>query len=126
MSSVQSLILVVDDDADLRQMVTDFLTGEGFRVATAADGGAGFEQAVRLRPAAILLDYAMPLLDGGLCAEKLSLDPITSRIPIIAFTSHADQTSRNLAMRAGVDHFVPKPFDLEGLLDEIRRALKPR
>lgn len=81
MSSVQSLILVVDDDADLRQMVTDFLTGEGFRVATAADGGAGFEQAVRLRPAAILLDYAMPLMDGWLCAEKLGRDPITSRIP---------------------------------------------
>jgi CheY-like chemotaxis protein len=126
MSPVQSLILVVDDDADLRRMMTDFLTGEGFRVATAADGRAGFDQAARLRPAAILLDYAMPLMDGWRCAEKLRHNPITSHIPIIALTSNADQTSRNLAMRAGVDHFVPKPFDLEGLLNEIHRALKPR
>jgi CheY-like chemotaxis protein len=120
------LVLVVDDAPEVRSLLESFLVAEGFQVAEAADGEEATEKAIRLRPAVILLDFAMPKMDGWNCARRLREDPRTARMPIIAVTAHTTQQDRNRAMYSGVDGFVGKPFELEAVLAEIHRVLAIR
>ena len=114
---------MVDDDPDVRLLLENILEMEEFRVATAADGGEAVEAAFNLLPDAILLDYAMPKIDGWECAERIRGNPRTQRIPIIAVTAHAAQHDRNRAMSSGVDGFIVKPFQPAAVVDEVRRVL---
>jgi CheY-like chemotaxis protein len=120
---MEALILVVDDSEEVRRLLETFLTQEGFRVETAADGADAYEKAVALQPSVILLDYAMPGVDGWHAAELLRNDVRTFRVPILAITGHSEQIDRNNAMRAGVDAYFVKPLALDSLLEEIRRVL---
>jgi CheY-like chemotaxis protein len=118
-----TLILVVDDSEEVRRLLESFLVQEGFRVETAADGAEAYEKAIELQPSVILLDYAMPGVDGWRAAELLRNDVRTTHVPILAITGHSEQIDRNNAMRAGVDAYFVKPLALDSLLEEIRRVL---
>ncbi|HWP99175.1 MAG TPA: response regulator [Vicinamibacterales bacterium] len=119
----QPLILVVDDDDEIRGVIEAFLRHEGFAVETAATGAEAIEKALRRPPALVLLDYQMPGMDGWRCAERLRSHPATARVPIVAVTGYTRQVDRNRAMQAGVDGYLDKPVDLDQLLAEIRRVL---
>ena len=102
----RDLILVIDDDADQRDLLTRFLTREGFGVQVAGDGRKGLALARSLHPRAILLDVMMPGVDGWSVLSELKADPDLAAVPVVMVTS-VDQ--RNLAASLGAADYMIKP-----------------
>ena len=82
------LILVVDDFEDNREMYTQYLRFNGYRVAEAVDGLDALTKAAALRPDLIVMDLSLPRLDGWEATRRLKKDPLTSQIPVVALTGH--------------------------------------
>ena len=112
------LVLVVDDDPAQRDLLTRFLTREGFAVATAGDGRAGLEMARALRPRAILLDVMMPQMDGWSVLTAIKADPELARIPVV-MASFVNEPA--LANALGADDYVLKPVEWEQLKSVMNR-----
>jgi DNA-binding response OmpR family regulator len=106
-------VLVVDDEPDVRQLLYDFLSSRDYEVVLAATGLDAIDHVQRERPDLVLLDVAMPGLDGVATLERIAA--IDSSVRVIMVTANADigLTSRLLAM--GAVDYIPKPFDLEYL-----------
>jgi CheY-like chemotaxis protein len=119
-------ILVVDDNADGRDMLVEYLQFKGFTVCEASTGAAALALAATLRPRLILMDLAMRDLDGFEATRLLRADESTKDAIIVAVTASAFATDRNEAHRAGCDAFISKPFDLATLADYIDRILRQR
>ena len=111
-------VLVIDDDQATRDLLARFLTKEGFRVATAADGKAGLEQARTQRPRAILLDVTMPRMDGWTVLRTLRADPELGDLPVIMVTVLDEQ---NLAFSLGATDYLQKPVDWAQLKEAMER-----
>ncbi|HXH05641.1 MAG TPA: response regulator [Vicinamibacterales bacterium] len=120
------LVLVVEDYEDAREMYAEYLRFSGFRVAEAANGYEALEQAAALAPDIILMDLALPRLDGWEATRRLKTDPRTRHIPILALTGHALAAHAATAQEAGCDAFVTKPCLPDALVAEIRRMLAGR
>ncbi|MGK0482544.1 MAG: PAS domain S-box-containing protein, partial [Planctomycetota bacterium] len=101
-------ILVVDDEADARELLRRTLEADGYRVATARSGAEALESARRLRPALITLDVMMPGMDGWAVLRYLKSDPDLSSIPVVMLSIVAD---RELSLSLGAVESMPKPFD---------------
>ncbi|RYC29334.1 response regulator [Lichenibacterium minor] len=112
------LVLVIDDDADQRTLLTRFLHKEGFRVQVAGDGRKGLALARRLRPRAILLDVMMPGIDGWSVLTDIKVDPDLSETPVVMVTS-VDQ--RNLADSLGAAEYMVKPVRWDRFRDVMGR-----
>ncbi len=125
MTTESSLVLVVDDDRDGREMYAATLTAEGFRVEQAADGFEAVDKGYKLRPDLILMDLLMPRLDGWEVIGWLKNNRNTRDIPIVAVTG-AQAEQRDLARQAGVHSVLVKPCPPDTLLEEIRRVLAER
>lgn len=109
-------VLVVDDDPRILSVVGRMLAAGPYEVLTAQDGSVGFEMARTHRPALIILDVAMPKLDGyGVCA-LLQDDPRTSAIPVLMLTGLAETDEVIRGLDAGADAYVTKPFSVPELL----------
>ncbi len=111
-------VLVVDDDPAVRDLLQRFLGGDGYRVATAADGEDGLRMARDLRPDAIVLDVIMPHGDGWSVLSRLKSDPELSAIPVIVLTVVDEKA---LGYSLGAAEYLTKPIDrdrLLGLLDK--------
>ena len=117
------LILIVDDNADAREMYALYLAHAGFRAAEAADGETAIEMAKRDRPDVILMDATMPRLDGWEAARRLKGDADTRGIPLIMLTAHAFAEHRDRAAAVGADLFLAKPVLPDALALEIRKVL---
>jgi len=120
------LILVVDDNADLRDLYATYLALRGFRVETAADGMKGLAQAREMLPDMVVADLSLPHLDGWEMTRRLRNDPRTSHIAVVACTGHAYGGSPERALDAGCDAYVVKPCLPDALLFEILRVLGSR
>lgn len=116
------LILVVDDNADTRTMYAELLSRQGFRVRVAADGAEAIAAAEDL-PAVIVMDLAMPGLNGWEATRRIKTGARTGDIPIIVLSAHALDHYREVAMAAGCDEFLGKPCAIDDLVAAIRRAL---
>ena len=119
-------ILVVDDNDDTRAMYAELLSTAGFRVRLAASGEEALAAAEQQLPSAIVMDLAMPGLNGWEATRRLKTGPRTSGIPIIVLTAHALDHYRDVAVAAGCDAFLSKPCAIEDLVAEIRRTLARR
>jgi len=117
------LILVVDDFVDNREMYTQFLRYNGYRVAEAVDGLDALEKAASLQPDLIVMDLSLPRLDGWEATRRLKKNPETAQIPVVALTGHALAGHAEGARAAGCDSFVTKPCIPADLEAEIRRVL---
>ena len=120
----KSIVLVVDDFADNREMYTQFLEFSGFRVAEAQNGHEALDKAFALTPDLIVMDLSLPGLDGWEATRRLKADDRTRAIPIIALTGHALAGHSKGAMDAGCDAFITKPCLPERLMEEIKSMLK--
>lgn len=120
------LVLVVEDYQDAREMYTAYLQFSGYRVAEATDGFEAIERSVELLPDIILMDLALPKMDGWEATRRLKSDERTKHIPIVALTGHALAGFAEGARVAGCDAFVTKPCLPDALVAEIQRMLASR
>ena len=118
-------VLVVDDNDDTRTMYAALLSSAGFRVRLAASGEEAMAAADD-HPSVIVMDLAMPGLNGWEATRRLKTGARTADIPIIVLTAHALDHYRDVAVAAGADAFLKKPCAIEDLLAEIRRVLAAR
>lgn len=117
-------ILVVDDEADIRDVVRLTLETEGYEVFEAADGQEALEQVARRAPHLVLLDFKMPRLDGGEVCRRLKKDILLQHLPIIMLTSRAETSDKIQGIQAGADDYVVKPFDPAELSARVRMVLR--
>jgi CheY-like chemotaxis protein len=122
----QALVLVVEDYQDAREMYVAYLQFSGYRVAEATNGVEAIEKTVELLPDIILMDLALPKMDGWEATRRLKSDERTKHIPIVALTGHALAGHAEGARQAGCDSFVTKPCLPDALVAEIRKMLAVR
>jgi two-component system cell cycle response regulator DivK len=120
---VDARVLIVDDVEDNRRIYTMFLTAGGFEVESAADGHEALTKVRALRPDVIVMDFAIPGIDGWQVTRRLKRDPRTRSIPVIALTGHVLAGAEQKARRAGCDLFLTKPCLPEDLQGHIERLM---
>jgi two-component system, OmpR family, response regulator MprA len=115
-------ILVVEDDAAIRELIAEILMGEGYVIDQAANGRDALLRVKRARPDAILLDLMMPVMDGQTFVMTCdALDHSSSTIPILVMSASPDLARSAEQLRPyGVRGQLPKPFDVDELLTMVR------
>ncbi len=119
----KQLVLIVEDDVDAREAYDRFLVMNGFRTAVANDGREGLRKIASLQPDLVVMDLAMPTLNGREAIEAMRESKKTSRIPVLVLTAHArdgSETVRNL----DCEGFLIKPCSPSELLAEVNRVLQ--
>jgi two-component system, cell cycle response regulator DivK len=116
-------IVVVDDDGDAREMLSEYLAFCGFVVHQAQDGCEAIEVAARVRPAVMLMDLMMPRMDGWEATRRLKTDARTRGVAIVAVSACTHPGDQERARRVGCDEFICKPVDLEYLAGLVNRLL---
>lgn len=114
-------ILIVDDDAELSEMLAEFLTAEGFAIERCFDGQFGAQRALENDIDLVVLDVMLPRLGG---IEVLKLIRQRYRVPVVMLTAKGDPTDRILGLELGADDYLPKPFEPRELLARIRAVLR--
>src|SRR5882757_5728271 len=117
-------ILVVDDDAELVELVSFNLKQAGYAIGTASNGVDALKKARSLEPDLIVLDVMMPELDGFAVCEILRRDVATASIPIMMLTALSSELGRMAGLGAGASDFLTKPFSPRLLVARIEDLLK--
>ena len=118
------MILVVDDTLDARELYAEYLRLAGLRAEVAEDGYDALAKATALRPSVIIMDLAMPRMDGWEATRRLKSNPATRNIPVIALTGHVIERSRERSIEAGADGYLTKPCFPDSLLAEVHRVMR--
>lgn len=118
------LVLVIDDDKLTRLELRLAMTQAGYRVAEATDGKAGLEAFEQTRPAIVLLDALMPVMDGFDCCRQLREMPEAEDIPILMITSLENQESVDYAFEVGATDYITKPIHWAVLRQRVRRLIE--
>lgn len=113
------MVLVVDDESDIRQAVAEVLSYEGYQVLAASDGAEGLAKARAYHPELVLLDLMMPRMNGWEFRRQQLHDPSVSRIPVVVLSAMGPDD-------LPAEGYVGKPFDLDELVTAVRRyAARP-
>ena len=123
---MNTTILIIEDDAQIRRVVEGYLQQAGYHVLTAADGITGLALAQQQKPALLILDLMLPGLDGLEIARRLraNSDPGVAGVYIIMITARVDETDRVVGLELGADDYVTKPFSPRELVARVRAALR--
>ena len=116
-------ILLIEDDARLAEMVSEYLGEAGFRVSIAAEGRAGLERLAREPFDALVLDLMLPDIDGLEVCRQLRAK---SDVPLLMLTARGDAADRIVGLEIGADDYLPKPFSPRELLARLRAILRRR
>lgn len=119
-------ILIIDDDDNIHEIVPLFLQQAGHATHSAMSGPQGIQLAARIVPDLILLDLAMPLMDGWETLKTLKENPATADIPVLIFTVHDPADAAMDADTAGCAGYIKKPVHMQPLQDSVARALANR
>jgi CheY-like chemotaxis protein len=117
------IILVIEDYSDSCTLLSSLLRARGYKVVEARDGREGLLQANRIIPDLILMDLAMPEMDGVEATRRLRQRHTLSRTPIFAITAYATADVKHDALAAGCAEVFLKPLDVERLLGKIKATL---
>lgn len=123
MGREKPLILLVEDQSDLRRLYAQQLEISGFQVIEAGNGADAITNTAQHSPDVVLMDLSLPVLDGWEATRRLKSDERTAHIPVVALTAHDGSRELQRATSAGCDWFVPKPCPPDALVAEIRRVL---
>lgn len=127
MDNKQPVILVVEDDDDIRELVAFSLEEEGYHVEQAADGLRGQEMAETLKPDLIVLDLMLPGRDGlSVCRELNKHAAESMPCPILMLTARGEEMDRIIGFEYGADDYVVKPFNIRELMLRVRAILRRR
>ena len=118
-------VLIVEDMDDNRAIYVALLAHYGYRVIEAADGATGVERARAEVPDLILMDIALPRMDGWTATAHIKADPALSHIPVVVVTAHTRPEDRERAVTAGCSSFLIKPVEPRRVLEEVRRFIGP-
>jgi len=116
-------VLIVEDNEDNRIVYSTMLRHFGFAVDEAENGAEGILKARANLPDVILMDIAIPLVDGWEAVQRLKKDPTTAHIPIVALTADAMPADRERAIQVGCDGYLAKPCEPRAVVEEVRRLL---
>jgi len=114
-------ILVVDDERNIVELARMYLENEGFRVESAADGGVALEKARTLKPALVVLDLMLPVVNGWDVCRKLRTE---SDIPILMLTARSDDVDKIVGLELGADDYLIKPFNPRELVARVKAILR--
>ncbi len=117
-------LLLVDDEPGLRNAVQAYLQDEGFEVTTAVDGEEGWQKAQEMLPDVVLTDVMMPRCDGYGLLKRLREDERLGGTPVIFLTAKGMTIDRTQGYQAGVDDYIPKPFDPDELVARVRNVVR--
>ena len=124
MMSKRHKIVVVEDEADILEVLQYNLKREGYLVVAQRDGESGLSAVRRENPDLVLLDLMLPGLDGLEICKRLKADPITAALPIIMLTAKGEESDVVLGLELGADDYVTKPFSPRELLARVRAVLR--
>jgi DNA-binding response OmpR family regulator len=116
-------VLVVDDEAVIRQLIAINLELEGFEVHQAVDGSDAVDKARTVDPDVVTLDVMMPGLDGWTTAQRLRADSSTSRARIVMISARTRPADVERGRDSGADEYVTKPFDPDEVVAAVRRLV---
>lgn len=116
-------ILIVDDVPQSRSMLMDFMTTLGFDVVSATNGQEAIDQAQRVRPDLIVMDIAMPIIDGVEATRRIRRSPALTQVPILIASASATSENEARSLAAGASAFISKPIEQERLLKAIEEHL---
>ena len=117
-------VLVVDDDPDIGELLTDTLNQAGFDVEVAVDGERGLAAATRAAPHLVLLDWMMPGRSGLEICQVLRATPALDATPIVMLTARGREADVEWGYQAGADDYIVKPFSPRELTWRVRRVLE--
>ncbi|MGH7842842.1 MAG: response regulator [Candidatus Binataceae bacterium] len=130
---IRQKILVVEDEADIRELLCYSLAQEGYAVEEAADGAEALERVARRAPDLAMLDLMLPRMSGLELCRRLRANPETARLPVIVVTAKGAEVDRVLGLEMGADDYVVKPFSprevvarVKALLRRANAGLEPR
>jgi CheY-like chemotaxis protein len=115
-------ILVVDDDDDFREALSEVVSEAGYPVEQAENGEVAMRRIAAEAPGIVLLDLKMPVLDGWGVVERLRKDPATAGIPVLILSAYGFEWESELL---GAQGFIPKSVGMEEILDRLRRVAGP-
>jgi CheY-like chemotaxis protein len=117
------LVLIVEDESDLRHLYAQALATSGFDVIEASNGLDAIQHTTAHSPDVVLMDLSIPVVDGWEATRLLKADSRTAHITVVALTAHDESGELQRAKQAGCDWFVPKPCGPQDLVEEVRRVL---
>jgi len=126
MNATVPLVLLAEDDEDVRALAELVLRREGFEVTAVSDGEAALAAAAERTPAVAVLDVSMPRMDGLETARRLRERADTSAVPIMLLTARVTEADRERGREAGVDAQLDKPFSPAVLAQRVRALLESR
>ena len=116
-----STILIVEDNEKNMKLVRDILQHKGHATLEATTGGEGVRLAIERRPDLVLMDIQLPDINGIEAFGRIRADPVTARVPVVAFTASVTTGDRSRIGDAGFDAFLGKPIQLKDFLETVRR-----
>lgn len=116
-------ILVVDDNEINLMLVAKILEMEGFHTSTACCGREALQSVIQAHPDLVILDVNMPDLDGYTVCRRLREPPIEATMPIIMLSATVEESDRQIALDAGANDIISKPFDMEDLRQRVRALI---
>ncbi len=117
------LIVVADDDLDILNLVNKRLAKRGYEVLTATDGQQALELVRSRHPAAAVLDWMMPAMQGHEVCAQLKADSSTADIPVVLLTARAADVDIEKGFRSGADDYLTKPFNIRELDETLQRLI---
>ncbi|HEX3440560.1 MAG TPA: response regulator, partial [Pseudolabrys sp.] len=118
------LVLLADDNADMRQYVARLLTAAGYEVEAVGDGEAALDAAMRLKPDLILSDVMMPKLDGFALLAALRQDEALRRVPVLLLSARAGEEEKVAGLKSGANDYLTKPFSAQELIARVQSNIQ--
>jgi DNA-binding response OmpR family regulator len=119
-----SKITVVEDDADIANLLVHYLGQEGYDVTVVPDGAAALQRIKTMPPDLILLDLMLPKMDGLEVCKRLRAEGRTATIPVIMLTAKGEESDRVIGLELGADDYLPKPFSPKELVARVKALLR--
>lgn len=119
-------VLIVEDDPDIIEVISTIFNYSGISFFAADNGKDAISKAKKEKPHIILMDLALPIMDGWEATRQIKSHKDTKDIPVIAITAHFEEKERASAMAAGCDGFITKPFTPYFIIEKIKEVLKKK
>lgn len=126
MDAAKKSILIIEDEKDMANLVSQVLKREGYTVDTANDGEEGLNKVLNTKPDMVILDIALPKLDGRDLLSRIKKNDSVKCIPVIILSGKTEQWDRETGLKLGADEYIDKPLEVVKLLRQIKNLFKKK